>query len=64
EVYWLQYGALLDLSSPLLDTPFIFTFDRGPESNRQVINAYPDRTVIYYNPASPFTLVVQKDTPD
>ncbi len=64
EDYWLEYGALLDLSHPLLDTPFIFTFDRGPQQNRLVMDAYPDRTVIYYNPSSPYTLVVSKKTPD
>jgi hypothetical protein len=58
--YWLEYGVLLDLSSPLLDTPFIFTYDRGTERNRQVIEAFPDRTVIYYNPGDPYTLSVQK----
>ena len=52
--YWLEYGVLLDLSSPLLNTPFIFTYDRGDEQNQTVIDAYPDRRVICYTPGLPF----------
>jgi hypothetical protein len=56
--YWLEYGALLELSSPLLDSPFIFTYDRGPDLNQTVINAFPQRKVIYYNPADPYVFAV------
>ena len=53
--YWLEYGALLDLSSPLLDTPFIFTYNRGRELNAKVIRAYPERNLIYYYTDQPTT---------
>ena len=61
ERYWLEYGVLLDLSSPLLDTPFIFAYDRGPRYNQIVIDAYPERTVIYYHPQEPYTFYIPAD---
>lgn len=58
--YWLEYGVLLELSSPLLDTPFIFSYDRGEALNQVVIDSYPDRNVIYYKPEQPYTFFVKE----
>ena len=52
---WLEYGGLLDLSSPYLDTPFIFIHDRGKELNNTVINQFSDRKIWYYYPDEPFS---------
>lgn len=57
--YWLEYGVLLELSSPMLDSPFIFTYTRGSEGNQQLIDAFPERTVIDYFPAEPNTFYVR-----
>jgi len=58
---WLEYGGLLDLSSPYLDSPLIFTYSRGDELDQQVIDAFPDRNLIYYYTAEPDKIyIVQK----
>ncbi len=53
---WREYGTLLELSSPYFDTPIVFTYDRGPEMNRQVIDFFPERAVYYYYADEPFKL--------
>jgi len=45
---WREYGTLLELSNPYLDTPFIFNYYRDLESTQAVIDAYPQRAVYYY----------------
>lgn len=57
EKAWIEYGTLLELQSPFLDSPFIFIIDRGRTPNRKVIESFPDRTVLHYYPAQePYTL--------
>lgn len=51
---WLEYGTLLALSTPYLNTPFIFIRSRGPENDQTVINLYPDRSVWHYYPDTPY----------
>jgi hypothetical protein len=58
--YWLEYGVLLDLSDPKLDTPFIFIYEREQEFEQLVIEAFPERTVIDYYPKEPFVFYVRK----
>ncbi len=52
---WIEYGRLTDISSPYFDTPFVFTINRGPEKNAQVIAMFPDRTVFHYYAHTPYT---------
>lgn len=53
---WIEYGALLELQDPFLDTPFIFVIARGAGADRQVSAAFPERNVYHYYPArAPFT---------
>jgi hypothetical protein len=47
---WRAYAGLLELAHPMLDTPFIFIWDRGSRPNQTVIQAFPDRDAYYYNP--------------
>ncbi len=51
---WMSYGALLELQSPYLDSPFIFVMSRGPLSDQALIADYPERTVIHYYPDQPY----------
>ena len=51
---WLEYGGLLDLSSPFLDTPFIFTHNRSAEQNLEVSKVFPDRITWHYYPDEPW----------
>lgn len=56
---WVEYGRLLDLSSPYLNTPFVFTISRGEELNAAVIRQFPDRRVYHYYPATPDVFYTQ-----
>ncbi len=51
--HWTEYGALLELQDPVLDTPFIFTFARGPRADAALAADFPERTIIYYYPDEP-----------
>lgn len=51
---WGEYGTLLELSSPYNDSPFIFTYNRGEELNRQIENQFPERSVYHYYPDEPY----------
>ncbi len=47
---WIEYGRLLDLSSPMLDSQFIFTISQEPGDDMSVIRAFPQRLVWDYFP--------------
>jgi hypothetical protein len=51
---WHQYGSLLELSSPYLDTPFIFTLSKGKEADQTLVSAFPNRTILYYYTKTPY----------
>ncbi len=50
---WRAYAGLLELANPMLDSPYIFIWSRGQHSNVNVMDAFPDRNVLYYNPDQP-----------
>ncbi len=52
---WIEYGRLLDLQNPFLDTPFIFVIARSESANQAVAKAFPDRNVFHYYPDEPYT---------
>jgi hypothetical protein len=47
---WSEYGTLLELESPFLDTPFIFIYSRGPEVDNLMASYFPERHVYHYYP--------------
>jgi 4-amino-4-deoxy-L-arabinose transferase-like glycosyltransferase len=51
---WRQYCGLLQLSNPYLDTPFVFVYHRGPDSTAEIIDQFPNRTVVHYYPNKPY----------
>ncbi len=51
---WREYAVLLELSSPLLDTPFVFVFSRSEADNQQVIDAFSKRSIWHYYPDEPY----------
>lgn len=59
---WTDYGALLELQTPFLDTPFIFIISRGEEKDQVAIQAFPERRVFHYYPDEPFTFYRQPRT--
>ena len=40
---WIEYGTLIELQNPYLDTRFIFIITRGPEVDMRVAESFPDR---------------------
>lgn len=54
---WIEYGTLLELQDPFLNTPFIFVISRGPNADAEVAAQFPNRSVYWYYPADePYTL--------
>jgi hypothetical protein len=52
---WMDYGVLLELQDPFLDTPFIFVYSRGAGPDARVEEHFPDRAVFhYYPPGDPY----------
>jgi len=56
---WREYGTLLELSNPYLDTPFIFIYSRQPADDQAVISAFPQRRVMHYYADEPSKLYTQ-----
>ncbi len=54
EEKWVEYGTLLELSGPMLDTDFIFVHTRGPEIDERVVSSFPDRAAYHYYPDQPY----------
>ncbi len=54
EEMWIEYGTLIELSNPYLDTPFIFVHTRGSMVDTAVIEAFPDRNVFHYYQDEPY----------
>lgn len=51
---WTEYGVLLDLQSPLLDSPFIFIFSRNPTADDALRAEFPERAFYHYYPQEPY----------
>jgi 4-amino-4-deoxy-L-arabinose transferase-like glycosyltransferase len=52
---WIEYGTLLELESPFLDSPFIFVQSFGLEQDQAVAAQFPGRRVYHYYSDTPFT---------
>lgn len=59
--HWTEYGALLELSSPFLDSPFLFVRSIGPNTDRALAETFAERTVIHYYPSQPQRLIVVRE---
>jgi hypothetical protein len=52
---WMDYGVLLELEDPFLNTPFIFVISRGESADEAVAAQFPERAVYhYYPPQEPY----------
>ncbi len=45
---WIEYGRLLELSSPYHDTPYVFIIARGAQKEQAAIDLLPGRKVWHY----------------
>jgi hypothetical protein len=57
---WSEYGALLELEDPDLDTPFIFAYTRGSTGDAALAKEFPQRTVIHYYTNKPNSFYVSR----
>ena len=51
---WMEFGVLLDLQSPNLDSPFIFIFSRDEQSDDALRAEFPERDFFHYYPQDPY----------
>lgn len=51
---WMEYGVLLDLQTPDLDSDFIFVFSRGDEKDKALRDEFPERNIYHYYPHKPY----------
>jgi hypothetical protein len=59
---WIEYGTLLELQNPFLDTPFVFVISRGAKQDARVAARFPDRTPYHYYPKDDaYTLIRRKE---
>ncbi len=58
---WRAYAGLLELAHPMLDSDFIFIWQRGPRSTQTVIAAFPERQAYLYLPGEPGELIPLED---
>ena len=61
---WIEYGTLLELSNPFLDSPFIFVISRGVEADQRVASHFPERAIYHYYPDQPDQFLTQPRPPD
>jgi hypothetical protein len=52
---WHEYGALIDLTSPYLDSPFLITLTRGSQADQELAAHFPGRAVFHYDTLTPGT---------
>lgn len=60
---WTEYGTLLGLQDPFLDTPFIFIITRSPTIDQEVADRFPDRNVFHYYPDEPYKFYQERRHP-
>lgn len=60
---WVEYGTLLELQNPFLDTPFIFIISRSPSIDQAVASTFTERNVFHYYPDEPFTFYTAPRSP-
>jgi 4-amino-4-deoxy-L-arabinose transferase-like glycosyltransferase len=51
---WIEYGTLVELETPYLDTPFIFIRSLGAQVDARVTNQFPERAVYHYYLDQPY----------
>jgi hypothetical protein len=58
--YWTEWGGLVDLNSPFLDTPLLVASNRDQAQIDSLIQAFPDYSVYHYFSDSPWNWVQEK----
>lgn len=61
---WREYGTLLTLSSPFMDSPFLFTISRGEETDAALAQEFAARKIWHYYPDTPYTFYTAPRSPE
>jgi hypothetical protein len=56
QISWYEYGTLIDLETPFLDTPYVFVYDPTPEEEARITAQFPGRAVYHYYHSDPYHL--------
>ena len=56
---WTEYGSMLELTDPFLDTPFLVVISVGQSADAALAADYPDRLVFHYYPDRPWVFYQQ-----
>jgi hypothetical protein len=56
---WTEYGALLELQDPFLDTPFLFVISLNTQRDAQLAKIFPDRRIYHYYPDDPYQFYLE-----
>ena len=49
---WIEYGCMVDMSSPFYDSDFVLVISRNDAINAQIAASHPRRNVLYYDPVT------------
>ena len=60
---WIEYGCMLDLSNPFMDSDFVFIVSHGSRMDQAVAAALPGRKVLYYYPETRSLLESRRGIP-
>jgi hypothetical protein len=60
---WTEYGTLLELENPWLNTPFIFAMSMGPAADAALTADFPQRNIYHYYPSQPNKFYAQPLNP-
>jgi 4-amino-4-deoxy-L-arabinose transferase-like glycosyltransferase len=60
---WMPYGALLEMASPDLSSPFIFAIGIGPKTDAALEAEFPERRILHYYPEEPWKFYTGRRTP-
>jgi hypothetical protein len=52
--HWTEYGTLLELQDPFLDTPFLFVISQDLQRDGRLGELFPGRQVFHYYPDEPY----------
>jgi hypothetical protein len=63
EQRWVEYGCMIDLTSPFMDSDFVIAISRGYEMDEAVAKTLPRRHILHYYPDTRRFSLTPRDVP-
>jgi hypothetical protein len=60
QISWYEYGTLIDLETPYLNTPYVFIYDPSLEEEASIVAQFPGRKVFHYYHDDPYHLYLSR----